>query len=75
MKKAQRILAIIGIILLVGLYLSTLIFALLGKDFFPMFMASLFSSFVLPVLIWAYGFIYKLIKRNSSPDAEDKRKI
>ncbi len=44
MKKAQRILAAIGIILLIGLYLSTLVFALLGKDFFPMFIASHISS-------------------------------
>ena len=70
MKKAQRILAAVGIILLIGLYLSTLVFALLGKDFFPMFIASLFSSFALPVLIWAYGFIYKLIKKNHSLDIE-----
>ena len=64
MKKVQRILAIIGIIVLVGLYLSTLVFAFLGKDFFPMFMAALFSSFGLPVLLWAYGFVYRLIKKN-----------
>ncbi|MCI9173433.1 MAG: hypothetical protein HFH49_00620 [Lachnospiraceae bacterium] len=72
MKKIQRILAIIGIVLLVGLYLSTLIFALLGKDFFPIFMASLFSSFVVPVLIWAYGFIYKLIKKRTAAEPEEK---
>lgn len=64
MKKVQRILAVLGILVLVGLYLSTLIFALLGKDYFPMFMAALFSSFVLPVLLWAYGFVYRLIKKN-----------
>lgn len=68
MKKTQRILAIIGIVLLVGLYLLTLLFAILGKDFFPMFMASLFSSFVLPVLIWLYGFLYKMRKKRNSPD-------
>ncbi len=71
MKKVQRILAILGIALLVGLYLSTLVFALLGKDFFPMFMAALFSSFVLPVLLWAYGFVYRLIKKNFGKDAEN----
>lgn len=49
MKKTQRILAILGIVLLLGLYLSTLVFALLGKDFFPVFMASLFSSFVVQI--------------------------
>ncbi len=72
MKKAQRVLAILGIILLLGLYLSTLIFALMGKDFFPLFMASLFSSFVLPVFLWIYSFIYKLVKKDSSQDLEDK---
>ncbi len=71
MKKVQKILAILGIALLVGLYLSTLVFALLGKDFFPMFMAALFSSFVLPVLLWAYGFVYRLIKKNFGKDTEN----
>ena len=66
MKKVQRILAILGILFLLGLYLATFIFALLGKDFFPMFVASLFSSFALPVLIWIYGFIYKLLKKKDS---------
>lgn len=69
MKKTQRILSLIGVILLIGLYLVTLLFAILGKDFFPMFMASLFSSFVLPVLIWTYGFIYKLVKKNHASDS------
>lgn len=72
MKKTQRILAIIGIVLLLGLYLSTLVFALLGKDFFPVFMASLFSSFVVPTLIWAYGFVYKLIKKRAASKPEEK---
>ena len=74
MKKTQRILSLIGVLLLVGLYLATLIFAILGKDFFPMFVASLFSSFMLPVLIWAYGFIYKLVKKNHSLDALEEEK-
>ena len=62
MKKVQQILAILGILLLVGLYLLTLILAILGKDFFPMFMAALFASMALPILIWLYGFIYKWMK-------------
>ena len=41
MKKSRRILAMIGVVLLLGLYLITLLLAILGKDFFPMFMASL----------------------------------
>lgn len=72
MKKVQRILAILGIIVLVGLYLSTLIFALLGKEFFSMFMASVFASIVLPVLLWAYSFVYKLIKKLSGNNENPK---
>ncbi|MCI8299218.1 MAG: hypothetical protein HFI69_02525 [Lachnospiraceae bacterium] len=72
MKKIQQILAILGIILLAGLYLTTLVLAILGKNFFPMFMAALFASMALPVLLWIYGFVYKLVKRkaqqNSDPD-------
>ena len=65
MKKSRQILAILGIVLLVGLYLATLILAILGKNFFPLFMASLFASMALPMLIWLYGFIYKRVKKNS----------
>ena len=70
MKKVQQILAILGILLLVGLYLLTLILAILGKDFFPMFMAALFANMALPILIWLYGFIYKWMKKNSRQDQD-----
>lgn len=71
MKKIQQILAILGIVLLLGLYLTTLILAILGKDFFPMFMAALLASIALPVLLWVYSYIYKLIKRNSKQNSEN----
>ncbi|MCI9082024.1 MAG: hypothetical protein HFI70_06870 [Lachnospiraceae bacterium] len=69
MKKVQQILAILGIVLLVGLYLITLVLAILGKNFFPMFMAALFASMALPVLLWIYGFVYKLIKRKAQENS------
>ena len=69
MKKVQQILAIFGIVLLVGLYLITLVLAILGKNFFPMFMAALFASMALPVLLWIYGFVYKLIKRKTQENS------
>ncbi len=72
MKKIQQILAILGIILLAGLYVTTLILAILGKDFFPMFMASLFASMALPVLLWIYGFVYKLVKRKAQEHSRSK---
>lgn len=60
--KAKRILAIIGVILLAILYLSTLVFALLGRDFMNWLMAAIVASIMIPVMIWAFGFIYKLVK-------------
>lgn len=73
MKKTRQILAIIGIILLVGMYVSTLVCALsASENFMSMLMASLYASFVIPVLIWTYTFIYKLIHRNDEQDKSDK---
>ena len=62
MKKAKRILAIIGVILLALLYISTLVFAVLGQDYMNWLMAAVAATIMVPVLIWAYGFIYRLIK-------------
>lgn len=60
-EKGKQILAIIGIILLVVLYLSTLVCAITDNTgTMKMFKASIFATFVIPVLIWAYTFLYKL---------------
>lgn len=66
MKKVKQILAFLGIIVLVGLYVSTIICALSASDnFMNMLMTSIYASVIIPVLIWAYSFIYKLIKKDS----------
>lgn len=68
MKKIQQIIAILGVVLLAGLYLATLVLAILGKDFFPLFMSALLASIALPVFLWLFGFIYKWLKKNSHPE-------
>lgn len=69
MKKVKQILAIIGIILLVGLYLSTLFCALSSSDnFMNLLMASIYATVVIPILIWAYTLIYRLIKKKDNSD-------
>lgn len=73
MKKVKQILAIIGIILLAGLYLSTLFCALSSSDnFMNLLMASIYATVVIPVLIWAYTFIYRLIKKKDDDSDESK---
>ena len=60
----KRILAIAAIVLLVALYLSTLIFALIDSDLaFGMFKASLLMTFVIPVLLYAMMLIYNFINK------------
>lgn len=67
MKKTKRILAVIGIIILAGLYVSTLIFAIIGsEDAMDWFKASIYATVVLPVLIRAYGLVYRLLKNHYS---------
>ena len=71
MKKAKKILAIIGVILLVALYVTTLIFAITDNTgTMSMFVASVVATVVIPVLIWAYTFIFKLLKKHYGPDSD-----
>lgn len=72
MQKVKRILAMIGVILLALLYLSTVAFAILGRDFMNWLMASVVATIMIPVLIWAYGFIYRLLKGDNNRSNEDK---
>ena len=69
MKTVRRILAIIGVLLLLALYGSTLIFALIGNpDSMLLFRAAVIATVIIPVLIWAYTFIYKLLKDHSEEE-------
>ena len=74
MKKVKQILAILGIVVLLSLYVITLVCAIVdNSNTMRMFQASIVASFIIPVLIWAYGFIYRLIKKSSN-DAEEATK-
>ena len=80
MKKMQRILALAGVILLVGLYGSTLVFALSGSpESEGLFKASIACTVLVPVLIYANMLVYKYLKNKDitdeklSKDKEDKK--
>ena len=62
MKKLQRILAILGVVLLLALYASTMIFALSGSEnSIGWFKASI----IVPVLLYAYMMIYRYLKNRN----------
>ena len=64
--KKQRVLAILGIILLVGLYLAALIASFFNSPTAQGF----FCTFFIPIVIYLLQFFAK--KNSSSPDDDDK---
>ena len=75
MKKVKQILAMLGVILLVSLYVITLFCAITDNSATQqVFMASLFATVVIPVLFWAYMLVYRLIKKNSK-EREEREKM
>lgn len=69
MKKAKQVLALIGVVLLIGLYLATLYCALSSNEnFMDLLLASVYATVIIPVLLWAYSFVYKLMKEHWKKD-------
>ncbi|EEG75641.1 hypothetical protein CLOHYLEM_04377 [[Clostridium] hylemonae DSM 15053] len=63
MKKLKRITALAGAVLLAGMYMSTLIFALLDRsETMGLLKASVVCTVLLPVLLYAYTLVYKITK-------------
>ena len=76
MKNVKRILAIIGILFLISLYAITLVLALTDDpNTMNAFRASIYCTFLIPVLIWAYTFIYKLLKNNYGSSPSDTHSV
>lgn len=65
MKKAKKIFAIIGIILLAGLYISTLVFALMDSELgFKLLQICIFSTIAVPVILYVCNMLYKLLHKD-----------
>ncbi len=64
MKNLKRLLAIIGVVLLAGMYVLTLIFALTdNSNSGNMLMASLFATVFVPILLYAITLVWKWTRR------------
>ena len=69
MKNAKRILALIAAVLLFGMYLSTLIFALIGSPHsIDLLWASVACTIVLPVLLYGYMLVFRLTRHDTPSD-------
>ncbi|MBE5967454.1 MAG: hypothetical protein E7255_10930 [Lachnospiraceae bacterium] len=68
MKKIKRISAIIGVILIASMYLISLLSAFFATEKTPgLFLASIFSTVVIPIMIYGFIATYKWVHRND-PD-------
>ena len=75
MNKVTRVLAFVGVVLLLALYGSTLFFAIFdNSDSMMMFKASIAATIIVPVVLWTYTLVYKLVKKNDdTKDQESKQ--
>ena len=70
-KKFRRIAAWIGIILLVGMYVVSLIAAMCkSENAHSLFMLSMFGTFVVPVVIYLMEILYKLANKKKDKEAK-----
>lgn len=73
MKKVKRIIAMVGVIALLALYVSTVVLACIGSEqALNLLKAAIYSTVVLPVLLWAYSLIYRLLRDHYSQEARER---
>lgn len=72
MKKIKRIFAFTGAVLLIGMYASTLIFALLGsKSATVLLRASVAATILIPVLLYGYILIARVLQNRDSDSGDE----
>lgn len=72
MKKLKRILAWIGIIVLLGLYLTTFLLGILGNESTKdLLLASIVCTVVVPVLLYAMLLVARVLSGSKKEDPDD----
>lgn len=72
-EKIKRILAGAGAVLLILMYISTLIFALIGSpNALKLLWASIASTIVLPVLLYGIQLAFRVTKTEDENNTKDR---
>lgn len=67
--KAKRIGAIIGIVAILLLYITSLLIGIfLSKDNPGLFMASVFCAVIIPIMIYCLIAVYRYVHKNNKPE-------
>jgi len=68
MDKVKRIASIIGVVLIASMYIISFISAIFASEKAPgLFLASIFSTIVIPIMIYGYVTIYKYVHKDDNP--------
>lgn len=71
--KAKRIVAIIGVVAILSLYLASLLIGIFLSDKYPgLFMASVFSAVIIPIMIYCFVAVYRHVHKKTKPDEQNK---
>ena len=74
MKKKQ-ILAILGIVLLAALYVSSLVFALIGSSWArPFLELSVYLTVLVPIILYAFLLVSKKKRQRDSEEKDSDKK-
>lgn len=69
MKKLKRIFAIAGVAILLGMYLLAFISAIFATpNAHALFLGSIAATIIIPVFLYAYSLIYKMVYKNDEHD-------
>lgn len=75
MKKAKRILALTGVVLLVAMYAATLVFALTDSPHsFSLFKASIYCTIVIPVIFYSGTLIFNNASKRKEWTVDEEEK-
>lgn len=67
--KAHQIIALLGVVVLVGMYIVTLILGIINHNQATnLFKLSVFATFIIPIIIYVFLMFYKLSHKNDIPE-------
>lgn len=74
MDRVKRIASITGVVLIASMYLISLICAIFASEKAPgLFLASVFCSVVIPIMIYGFIVIYKLVHKNDVENFDETK--
>lgn len=74
MAKLKKIFAIAGVVILLGMYLLTFISAILATpNTHSLFLGSLAATIIVPVFLYAYMLIYKVVYKNRENQEDNEQ--